>query len=77
MSIAKELRDDLEIFVTGQTAQSVPGQSAGTALAFGGFWQQSDRLMYYGLMGWGVTPDAPVIGAQMGLGYAFGRPRKK
>ena len=73
----KDLTEDLQVFVTGQTAQSVPGQSAGTTLAFGGFWRWTDRLMYFGLMGWGVTPDARKIGAQLGMGIALGRPQSR
>jgi hypothetical protein len=76
-SLGKELTEKLQVFVTGETAQHVAGQSAGTTLAWGGSWQRSDRLMYYGIMGWGTTPDAPSIGAQLGLGYAFGRVRSR
>ena len=76
-SLGKELTEKLQVFVTGETSQHVAGQSAGTTLAWGGSWQRSDRLMYYGIMGWGTTPDAPSIGAQLGLGYAFGRVRSR
>ena len=73
----KDLSEDFQAFVTGITSESVPGQSAGTTLAFGGFLRWSDRLMFFGLMGWGVTPDAPKIGAQLGMGIAMGKPRSK
>jgi hypothetical protein len=73
----QDLTDDLQVFVTGQTVESVRGQSAGSALAFGGSWRCSDRLMHFGMIGWGLTPDAPRFGAQLGFGIALGRPRRQ
>ena len=76
-SFEKDLTEDVQVFLTGQTAESVPGQSAGTALAFGGFWCTSCRFSYFGIMGWGVTPDAPKFGAQFGFGISLGKPRTR
>lgn len=75
-SVVRELDDRWSVFVTGQTYEKIAGDSAGTLLAFGGNWQQSDRVAWYSLLGWGVTPDAPAITAQIGLGFAFGRRRQ-
>ena len=71
-SFGQELTDNLEVFLTGITAQPIEGQAGGTLLACGGFWRWSDRLSYFGSLGWGVTPDAPQFGAQLGLGIALG-----
>jgi len=71
-SFEKDITDDLQLFVTGQTAEPIAGQTAGTVLGFGGFYRLSDRLMTYGILGWGVSSDAPKIVAQLGFGYAFG-----
>lgn len=76
-SVVRELNDRWSVFVTGQSYEKLAGDSAGTLLAFGGNWQQSDRVVWYSLMGWGVTPDAPAIIAQIGLGIAFGQPRRR
>ncbi len=72
-SFEKDVSDDLQVFITGQTLESVPGQTAGTSLATGGYLRRSDRLMFFGLLDWGLTSDAPKIGAQAGFGYAIGR----
>ncbi len=38
-SFGQDLTEDLQVFVTGITLQSEPGESAGTTLACGGFWR--------------------------------------
>ena len=76
-SVVRELDDRWSVFVTGQSYEKIAGRRAGTTLACGGNWQQSDRVAWYSLIGWGVTPDAPVIVAQIGFGFAFGRARQK
>lgn len=72
-AVEQNVTDALQVFITGQCVESVPGQTAGTSLAFGGSWCSSKRVAYYGLLGWGVTSDAPKIAAQIGVGFALGR----
>ncbi len=76
-AVEQNVTDRLQVFVTGQVVEPVTGVTAGTSVAFGGSWAASDRLMYFALLGWGLTPNAPKIAAQAGLGIALGRRRER
>ena len=71
-AIEQEVTDRLEVFVHGFHNGSIHlNLGAGEMVGIGGFWKFSPRLMGFGSINTGLTPNLPSCAAQLGFAIAL------
>lgn len=73
----QDITERIQLFFNGSTNSNVPGVAGGTLVGCGGFFQWSDRLMFFTALNWGLTREAPDFSTQLGFGIALGSPRRR
>lgn len=71
-AIEQEINDRLEVFVHGFHNGAIHlNLGAGEMVGVGGFWKFSPRLMGFGSINTGLTPNLPTCAAQLGFAIAL------